>query len=527
MDKVTASETRSTGANADVNALLYGTQWSTPQFSAAPTVITYSFVPQSASALPAGSADFQAGLRAFTPGEAGIARAALASIEAVCHVRFIEVPDTSASTLRYAVSDAPNQYGFAGFAFFPSNSEHAGEVFIGTRQAAPEWADYLPCLMLHETLHALGLKHPFEGASQLSADQNTLVNTVMSYSAISGISGSSLSNYPHEPMPIDVKTLQFMYGAAARNEGDTRYHLDGADLAGGLHVLWDSQGHDVLDASGVSVGVTLNLNPGAQSSIGSSVTAFGVRTVNGAREMVQESHENTLTIADGCDIEDATGSNQADILIGNALDNRLQGGEGCDTLRGNGGRDVLDGGAGIDTAAYGGTRAGHVLQVSPSGVMVRDIKGQDGTDTLLDVERIHFADMTLALDFDGHAAQAAMILGAVAGRQTLGNADHVGRVLNLLDQGASQAEVAAFVIDNTWGTPVANVDFVNHVYANVIGQTPDAQASDYYTGLLQSGRYTQSDLAVMAAHTQENALNIDLVGLARTGIAYTPVDAVL
>lgn len=527
MDKVIASETRSTNAEADVNALLYGTQWSRPQFSAAPTEISYSFVPQGSPALPVGSAEFQAGLRAFTPGETAIARAALASIEAVCNIRFIEVPDTGASTLRYAFSDAPNQYGFAGFAFFPSSAEQAGEVFIGTRQAAPEWADYLPCLMLHETLHALGLKHPFEGASQLNADQDTLVNTLMSYSAISGISGSSLSRYPHEPMPIDVKALQFMYGAAAHNEGDTRYHLEGPDLAVGFHVLWDSLGHDTLDASGVSVGVRLDLRPSAQSNIGSSVTAFGMRTANGMRQMVQENHENTLTIAEGSDIEDAIGSPRDDILIGNALDNHLQGGAGNDTLRGNAGRDVLEGGTGIDTAVYGGVRTGHVLQVSPSGITVRDIKGPDGADTLIGIERIHFADVALALDFDGHAAQAAMILGAVAGRQTLGNADHVGRVLDLLDQGASETEVAAFVIDNTWGTPVADADFVNHVYANVIGQTPDAQAGAYYTGLLQAGRYTQADLAVMAAHTQENALRIDLVGLAQTGIAYTPVDAAL
>ncbi|MDO8278936.1 MAG: DUF4214 domain-containing protein, partial [Burkholderiaceae bacterium] len=344
---------------------------------------------------------------------------------------------------------------------------------------------------------------------------------------ISGISGSSQTNYPHEPMPIDVKTLQFMYGAAVRNEGDTRYHLDSTDLAGGLHVLWDSAGHDTLDASGVSVGVALDLRPGAQSNIGSSVTAFGVRTANGVREMVQESHESTLTIAEGCDIEDAIGSNQGDALIGNALDNRLQGGKGNDTLCGNAGRDALDGGAGIDTAVYSGARADHVLQVSPSGATVRDLKGQDGMDTLLGVERIHFADLTVALDFDGHAAQAAMILGAVAGRQTLGNAGHVGRVLDLLDQGAGETEVAAFVIDNTWGTPVADADFVNHVYANVIGQAPDAQASAYYTDLLQTGRYTQAGLAIMAAHTQENALSIDLVGLARTGIVYTPVDAAL
>jgi Ca2+-binding RTX toxin-like protein len=47
-------------------------------------------------------------------------------------------------------------------------------------------------------------------------------------------------------------------------------------------------------------------------------------------------------------IENVTGSNQADTLIGNSGDNVLNGGAGDDSLRGQDGADVLVGGAGLD-----------------------------------------------------------------------------------------------------------------------------------------------------------------------------------
>src|SRR4051794_18627828 len=51
-------------------------------------------------------------------------------------------------------------------------------------------------------------------------------------------------------------------------------------------------------------------------------------------------------------IENLTGSDQGDTLVGNAGVNILSGGDGNDLLMGGGGADVLIGGAGSDTASY-------------------------------------------------------------------------------------------------------------------------------------------------------------------------------
>jgi len=51
-----------------------------------------------------------------------------------------------------------------------------------------------------------------------------------------------------------------------------------------------------------------------------------------------------------------------------------------------------------------------------------------------------------------------------------------------------------------------------------------AQTSDInqWSGVINSGQYTQASLAAMAAQTSLNTTNINLTGLAQTGLEYTP-----
>ena len=94
--------------------------------------------------------------------------------------------------VRYAYSQAPNDLGYAGYSFYPSDSAIGGDVWIGRNQSASQWDFYRPDLILHETLHAVGLKHPFEGPVTLDAQTNVIPNTVMSYSPMAGTSKRSL-----------------------------------------------------------------------------------------------------------------------------------------------------------------------------------------------------------------------------------------------------------------------------------------------------------------------------------------------
>ena len=132
--------------------------------------------------------------------------------------------------LRYGYSQQPNAMSFTGYAFFPAAAAIGGDIWIGAAQAGPDWDFYRPDLLLHETLHALGLKHPFDSGAVLPTAQDIIPNTVMSYSPVAGGTSGYMSDYPAEPMALDIAALQYLYGASGLNAGDTVYDLATAPI---------------------------------------------------------------------------------------------------------------------------------------------------------------------------------------------------------------------------------------------------------------------------------------------------------
>lgn len=507
-------------------ALVAGSKWASQDSAGGKTVITYSFAAPGVSTFSDsyGPLGFTRTAHEFSDADKGVTRDVLSKIAAVCNVEFVEVADNAsgAGVIRYAYSDQPNNMGFSGYAFYPSESALGGDVWIGSRQAAAEWDGYRPDLILHETLHALGLKHPFEGGETLSTQDNIIPNTVMSYSPIAGAVNGTLSRYPGEPMSLDIAALQALYGAATHNEADTTYNLAADEFQGGFRALWDSAGTDTLDASAVANAVQLDLNLGASSDVGMAVFAFAY---SGGRASGSTVYSSTLTIAQGTVIENATGSGFNDTIRGNSANNLLRGGGGDDRLEGGGGNDVLDGGSGLDKAVYALDRQS--LRVSHVGdhYVVSDATGRSGTDVLASVERIACNNANIALDLDGNAGVAALLLGAVAGVAAVHNKDDMGRMLALLDGGASAVDAAGALCAALVGQPLTSQDFVQIVYRNLTGHAASQPELGYYTSLLDQGIYTQATLALAAANMDINIRNVDLVGLSNTGLEYNPVTA--
>jgi len=83
-------------------------------------------------------------------------------------------------------------------------------------------------------------------------------------------------------------------------------------------------------------------------------------------------------------IENVTGGDWNDQLIGNAVANVLQGRDGDDLLRGGGGADRLDGGAGNDTVSYYSSGVGITVDLSTGTGSGGDAQG----DTLVSIENI-------------------------------------------------------------------------------------------------------------------------------------------
>lgn len=209
-------------------------------------------------------------------------------------------------------------------------------------------------------------------------------------------------------------------------------------------------------------------------------------------------------------------------LIGHNIAETLVGTAARDVLQGNGGNDVLQGGDGIDTAIYTRARAEHTLTLSTG----RIVGGGAGNDTLQQVERLQFADTSVAIDLAGAAGSTAQILRAIFGSAALHNPVYAGIGLSLFDGGMAYADIVALAIATPEFAQLAggrsNTAFVDTVYRNVVGVAPTAEQRAGFVALLDDGTHTQASLGVLAAQIDVNVQSAELVGLATTGLAFTP-----
>lgn len=216
-----------------------------------------------------------------------------------------------------------------------------------------------------------------------------------------------------------------------------------------------------------------------------------------------------------------------DAVNGSALDDHLSGFLGNDQLFGNAGNDVLrgwagndtmDGGAGIDIAHYFSQRSITVLTETQTGWTVNVPANGGQTDTVTNVERLVFNDSQgIALDLDGNAGQVAKLIGAVFGAELVSNETFVGIGLQLIDGGMSYTDLGALAM-NARGISTHEA-VVETLWLNVIGSPIDDANKAVFVGLLDGGM-SIGTLTVLAADTSFNQANIDLAGLAETGLAF-------
>jgi hypothetical protein len=184
---------------------------------------------------------------------------------------------------------------------------------------------------------------------------------------------------------------------------------------------------------------------------------------------------------------------------------------------------VINGGLGIDTSVYLGAAKDYLIKsLGNSSFEIRLTYGQTivpkVSDTLSNVERIQFNDKSIAIDIDGNAGTTAKILGAVYGKESIANKSYVGIGLNLLDAGWTYDNLAALALDAAGAK--TNDQIVSLLWKNVIGTTATTNDKAPYIAMLENGM-APGALAHLAADTAFNTTNINLTGLALTGIEYT------
>lgn len=265
------------------------------------------------------------------------------------------------------------------FAFFPQATHPLkSDVFIPQVGAT---ATEIYRSVEHELGHSIGL---LDANVVLAGVHDAAEYTLMSYKA-----HAATGRQVRELQLYDIAALQKIYG---RNDnfasGDTTISsfietipaLSGQNR---VYSIWDGSGSDTIDASSVSSSALIDLRPGYFSSIGNSI---GVSVTSGSSPVLGNAGKLNISIAYGAYIENATGTSQGDVLIGNILSNSLNGGAGNDVIFGEGFGAIYDPGDGsYDRVGVSGASAAPapVKMFADDPKKQRDIlSGGAGDDTL-------------------------------------------------------------------------------------------------------------------------------------------------
>ena len=207
---------------------------------------------------------------------------------------------------------------------------------------------------------------------------------------------------------------------------------------------------------------------------------------------------------------------------GRGADDVLRGSDGDDRLLGRLGDDRIDGGNGVDVAVYLRERDVYAVDRLADGSGRIIVSGPDGRHLLDNVERLEFADHKLAFDVgtgQAGANTARIVAAAFTPNAVHALPDYIRIGLQLFDSGHNMLQVAQLA------ATVLGLDddaFIDRIYLHVVGLPPTQAAHDFFEGLLQGhgGNLTQADLLVLAANHDMTAEQINLVGLAQSGLEY-------
>ena len=361
--------------NQDIDALLYGTKWTG-------THLTISF-PTSSSVYDYSNSDVVSHQMAFNAAQQHAAEYALMYVACYTNLSFSEITETSTThaNLRYSQTNSTDPNYGGAFSYYPSDYSSGGDVWLGTAGNQPYYltpaiGNWGMATIMHETGHALGLKHGHEdltatgGTAALPSAHDGQAWSLMTYQSDPGNSPTVFEgdqyNQPQTYMQDDIAALQYLYGANFTTwSGDTKYSFDPTTgemtiTVGSTKVpqgvpqgniifrtIWDGGGYDRYMLQNYTTNMSIDLRPGAWSIFDTTNHAqlANTRTVSNGPVYAPGNIANALLYNGDTRslIEDAYTGSGNDHLIGNDGNNGLGGGLGSDILEGGDGDDSLFG----------------------------------------------------------------------------------------------------------------------------------------------------------------------------------------
>jgi len=320
----------------------------------------------------------------------------------------------------------------------------------------------------------------------------------ISMSSFSGtINGSNVSSgsFPSltlsEPAPEVGNFVEgvFSEGSTLSVNFDKLPNWDFFFSESSVEIQWLRNGQPILDATEQTYVL-------AQEDVGELISArVGYRTntfENGfAKSFITDPAEEPV-------VSVKIGSSSDDSLVGTGGPNNFQALAGDDKITGGGANDTIDGGEGIDTATYSSSQSNYTLTIGQRSTAITDRNASEGTDTLINIEKLVFTDRTLDLDNYSSLTQLNDIQFSdlakvyVAYFNRAADAEGLYFWADKLAEGMDMATIASYfsqsaeakaLYPNTADTSA----FVTAVYANVLGRTPDQAGFDFWTTNLNNG----------------------------------------
>jgi hypothetical protein len=186
----------------------------------------------------------------------------------------------------------------------------------------------------------------------------------------------------------------------------------------------------------------------------------------------------------------------------------------------------VTGTTGIDTYTTGGASTEFTTTKTADNVKLASTLVSNMEFNLANHERIVFTDKAVAYDATGRAGDVYALLAAALGTADVTKA-YTGIGIHLADAGWTNKQLAeALLATDVYKTDaggVSNETFIKHVYKNVMGTTATLADVTALTTWMTTNNYSQADVLVTASELASFETTIGLVGLATTGIEYTPV----
>ncbi|MBC7414836.1 MAG: DUF4214 domain-containing protein, partial [Herminiimonas sp.] len=208
-------------------------------------------------------------------------------------------------------------------------------------------------------------------------------------------------------------------------------------------------------------------------------------------------------------------SNATNAVIGNTV--------GTGTIVNNSVETQVTGGVAIDTVSYNASSSRFTLTKVSNGYLLNDTAGLNGTDLLVNVERIHFSDKNIALDTSGTGGEAYRIYQAAFNRTPDGGG--LGYWISVLDKGASLKDVGGGFVgsaefQSVYGTNPTNAQIIDRFYQNVLHRAGESGGVTYWNGVLDSHSASVAEVLGFFSESTENQAGV--IGVIQNGFAYIP-----